>query len=392
MRRQVRIRLGIVFGGTGPEHEASLSSAKAVFDHLDPRLYEVTQFAIEKTGHWIAGPNAWHALYVDADHHLLPIEIRDLPIKKPTHGIRRLGSHPASRHFANIEVVFPLVHGQGGEDGTLQRLCAQYSKPFVGCGAEASAIGFNKWAAKLVARQNGIPSARGVLIHPTDSDSRIIEIVSEAFGEGRVVVKPSASGSSFGVHAVEGCVDVVSAVHDARRYSEDAIVEEFLDAEEILVGVLGNGEDLTISPPIVHGPGVGKISSYFDKYIDIHSPIRNPTGFGSEIDAAAKDIARNIYIALGCTGFARVDIFFCPSHGNLYLNEVNTIPALAVNDTFPSAMASAGLSFPEMLDRIIQLSLDRHETSSAKSRGVGTSANRRTTSHQRPSSNEISIL
>lgn len=351
-----QLKLGVIFGGSGPEHEASLSTAKAVIDHLDSDRYELTQFAIEKSGAWLTGPQAWSFLYTKAEPRLLPIEVRGLSVAEPVDGFSELGLYPQPDCFNDVEVIFPLVHGKGGEDGALQTLSALYGKPCVGCRAEAAANTFNKWMAKQIAHRNGIPSARAILVRAGCDESGINELVSSAFGELKVIVKPAANGSSFGVHAVQGWPETIAAIADARRYSDDVIVEEFLDAEEIFVAIMGNGPNLIVSPPVTHGPGPGKISSYFDKYIDVTTPVKYPTGFGARIETAAKDIAAKTYVSLGCSGFARVDLFFCPTKGILYFNEVNSIPALAVSDTFPTAMAAANMGFSDMLDRMIGLS------------------------------------
>jgi D-alanine--D-alanine ligase len=358
-QRQRRTRLGLIFGGVGPEHEASLSSARAVLDHLDPSRYDIIQLAIEKSGEWLAGSHAWEHLYIAADPRLLPTAIRGIPIRQQTRPVRKLGARPTKSQFSAIDVVFPLVHGQGGEDGTLQTLCAFLGKPFVGCDSVSSAIGFNKWATKQVTSRFGIASPRGILVRADYSDTRIVRLVNTKFGRTRLIVKPAASGSSFGVHSVVGGWDAVPAVRDARKYSSDVIIEQFLEAEEIAVGIVGNGNDLKTAPPALDGPGIGAVASYFDKYINQDSPVRCPTGLGSAIDAAATDIARRTYAALRCSGLARIDLFYSPKSRKIYLNEVNTMPALAANCAFPTVMAAAGLPLPQLLDHLIEFSLKR---------------------------------
>ncbi len=353
------MRLGVIFGGVGPEHEASLSSAKAVLDHLDPGCYSFEQFGIGKDGTWLVGKGAWRQLYSMADTALLPAAIRGFSSDEAGAPARRFAGYPDRSTFDGLDCLVPIVDGLGGEDGTLQGFLSFTGKPFTGCGLLAAAQAYDKWTAKRLALAAGLPVARGICVSRWECAALAAQRVESAIGGFDLLVKPVACGSSFGVSRVQRADEFARALAVARRYSASVLVEEYIPHVELFVSVLGNSPDLTIAAPTVEPVPRRRPSTYHDKYIAQAQPLRCPAGLDEAVEAQARALARQAYEALGCRGFARVDLFLRPQTGELLLNEVNTMPGLARNCAFFTGMAALGYDYPALLDTIVALAFDR---------------------------------
>ncbi|MFC4601069.1 D-alanine--D-serine ligase VanG [Cohnella hongkongensis] len=342
--------IAIVFGGCSTEYEVSLSSAAAVIDHLNEDSYQVIPIGITREGEW-------YRYYGDA------ASIRE--DRWTTHPSRIPAVLSTSRdrkglielvgteyRFTALDVVFPVLHGRNGEDGTLQGLLELSDIPFVGCGMLSSALCMDKAYAKTIASAAGIDVAESVTLYPGSS---VAEAVGSADKLGYpLYVKPARSGSSIGITKAHDEKELQEGIEQALLHDDKIVVERHVDGFEIGCAVLG-----TSDPFIGEIDEIELTSSFFDydqKYTLSASFIHLPARIDAETSARAKAAALTVYRALGCSGFARVD-FFLASDGRLLFNEVNTIPGFTSNSRYPNMMRQAGLSFPELLDRLIASAL-----------------------------------
>lgn len=357
------IAIGIIFGGVGPEHEASLSSAHSIIRHIDRTKYRIELYGIAKDGSWVVGPGAWQSLYDTADKELLPTAIRENRVRTADVTVKRFQGYPDSMAFAGIDCLFPVVDGRGGEDGVLQALATLLNKPFTGSGLLASAQSYDKWTAKRLALDAGIPVAVGIKVSNSDHLDAVVARIETELRTWELVVKPVASGSSFGVSRAASACELAVALDIAFAFDSFVLIEEYIDHDELFVPVLGNPPELVVAPPVAVEPTENGFFSYYDKYID-ERPMRCPAPLDKVTDRAARRMAREAYLALGCRGFARVDLFFDKRAGLLRFNELNTIPALSKDCAFPMGMANAGYNYDRLIGAVVDLALN-HAPSAA---------------------------
>jgi D-alanine-D-alanine ligase len=332
-----RLRVGILAGGRSSEHAISLASAASVLKALDPAAYEVQTIEIGRDGRW-ALPRA-------ADLPELPSgPAETLPV--PTDG------SPAA--LGALDVVLVLLHGPHGEDGTVQGLLELAGIPYVGPGVLASALCMDKDVFKQVMRAQGIPVARHVAL-------RLGDPVTNPFGYP-VFVKPARLGSSVGISKVRSESELEGAVTLARRHDEKVLVEEFVAGMEIEVAVLGN-----LPAPMASLPG--QVISHFADWYDFASKydeggselIIPPPGLTDAQIERAQQIAVQAFVATDCEGMARADFFVRESDGEIVMNELNTIPGFTATSFYTRLFEASGLTYGEILTRLIELSLERHE-------------------------------
>lgn len=366
-------RVGLIFGGVGPEHEASLASARSVLDALSQSHYEVRQLGISKQGSWLVGDGAWSSLYKLANSRLLPSAIRHLPAGM-TKSLRTFDTYPDSGVFTDLDCVFPLVDGVGGEDGSLQGFLSIAGVPSVGCSLLPSAQAYDKWTTKRLARAAGLPVVNGVYIRRGERRSTIEERIASDIGHCNVIVKPSACGSSFGVSHVRDTLHLHRAIAVARRYSPNVLIEEYVENRELFVAALSRATQLIVSPPVIDSPRKRRHSTYFDKYISDKSFLKYPTDLGKDVEERATALAEQVYRCLGCDGFARIDLFYRTRDKTIVLNEVNTIPAFAPDCAFSAGMDAAGLPYEELLDAVIATAFAKPSANRAQQRTQSTDA------------------
>ncbi|GHH29071.1 D-alanine--D-alanine ligase family protein [Lentzea cavernae] len=305
------IRVAVIGGGQNCEHDVSVASAASVRQALDPSKYEAVALTIGRDGRW-HGPEL---------------------------GALASGSLAAALDvLATCDVVFPLVHGPQGEDGTLAGLCELAGVPYVGSPLRAGALAMDKWATKLVAEAVGVRTAKGALV------------TSTADFTGPVVVKPVAAGSSFGVTLVRREEDLEPAVRQALELDDRVLVEEVLNGREIDIAVLDDpDEGRRTGPPLeIQVPGLFDTTVKYDgsaRFV-VPAPLA-----GTELKAL-EDSALKVYEALGCRGLARVDFFL--TDDGFVLNEVNTMPGMTAESQVPKMFAAAGLSYPDLLDKLVR--------------------------------------
>ena len=327
-----RVRVAVLAGGRSSEHEISLASARSVALALDPERYETHTIEIGRDGAWGLPPAPGTAAIPQAGG-TLPIPTASAP--------SALGA---------VDVVFPILHGPFGEDGTVQGLLELAGIPYVGSGVTASALCMDKDLCKAVLRDRGIPVAPNITLRPGD-------VVENPFGYP-VFVKPARLGSSVGISKARTVEELEAAVALARRHDDKVLVEEFQPGVEVEVGVLGNREPVaSVAGEIVaHADWYDFDAKYADGGMDLIVPARLP---GETIDRV-RQLAVESFIATGCEGMARVDFFVRPD-GQVVVNELNTIPGFTATSVYAKLFAESGIPYAELLDRLVELALERHE-------------------------------
>ena len=339
-----RVRLGIIFGGTGEEHPISVKSAREVAASLDADAYEPFWIGITLDGRWLLtadGPTeGW-------EHNARAVALSP---DRTTHGLLVLDGDPVER--IRLDVILPVIHGAFGEDGSIQGLLELSGIPYVGCGIAASAVCMDKALAYTVVRAAGIPTPEFRIVYGDD------EVDADSI-DYPVFVKPARSGSSFGVTKVDGPDALPAAIADAGQFDSKVLIEGAVAGREIGCSILGSGSDLTTGEldrvAVTSGifrihqeasPETGSENSAFIVPADITDDERR----------RVLDTAKAIYQALGCSGIARVDTFLADD-GRVILNEVNTLPGLTSYSRYPRMMAAAGLSLGEVVDRLVSHAL-----------------------------------
>lgn len=350
-----KTRVAVLYGGRSTEHEVSLRSAASVVRHLDPARYEVVPIGIDLRGRMHRIPTgALGASVPDA----LPIdESAPLFVLPP---------HPTSAEALGIDVIFPVVHGPLCEDGSLQGLCELADVPYVGPRVLGSAVCMDKDVAKRLVRAEGIGIAAYVAFHAPRWQRAQAELTAqiEASLGYPVFVKPATLGSSVGVSRAESARELHEAVREAQRYDDKVLVEQSVDAREIELAVLA-ADDLS-APPEVSVPGEivprEAFYSFERKYLQAEgAELHVPASLDADLCARATDAARRAFLALCCEGMARIDFFLDRRSGALLFNEANTIPGFTAISMYPKLWAASGVPYAELLHRLVQDALRRHE-------------------------------
>ncbi len=351
-----KIRVGVIFGGRSVEHEVSLISAQAVMAALDPERYDVVPIGIGKKGRWVCrGVHA--ALPADPSIGGL-IHVTKSSSRGRGVPVRRGRSKGVSQ--GPLDVVFPVVHGTGGEDGTLQGLLTLAGIPYVGAGVLGSAVGMDKAVSKALFRQAGLPIVDYRVIRRRDLESdrdRVVLTVEESFGYP-CFVKPSNGGSSVGVSKAKNRAGLIDGLTRAARYDRILLVERAVEAREIECSVLGN-DDPQASVPGEIIPA-NEFYDYRAKYLDSGSRLEIPARISPEQAGRVRELAVRAFQVLDLAGMARVDFFLDKTSEAIFVNEVNTLPGFTPISMYPKLWEASGLPFPDLVDRLIELALERH--------------------------------
>jgi D-alanine-D-alanine ligase len=356
-----RLRVGVMYGGRSGEHEISLRSAANVIRALDPAKYEVVPIAITRRGRWVTGPDSLRLLE-RAQRRLRPIPSsgRETTIvPEPTRrGLTPLD--PRRDHGQRLDVVFPVLHGTYGEDGTIQGLLELAGIPYVGAGVLGSAVGMDKDVMKRLLRDAGLPVARFVTLRGRETVDAIgvaDRIAEEGLGYP-CFVKPANLGSSVGISKVGRAEELPAALRLAARYDTKVLVEEAIVGREFEIGVIGT-DDLVVSVPGELIPG-REFYDYVDKYVDSRARTIVPAPLPPARREEMAGLARRAYRALECAGMARVDFFLRREPEAFVVNEINTIPGFTAISLFPVMWEASGIPFSQVVDRLIALALRRH--------------------------------
>lgn len=341
----------VLFGGQSPEHDVSCVSARHVLEAANPDHYTVEPIGITRSGRWLRSDDAIAALAAGPaalpDHLVaegpevdpLPVLASDADPELPT-------------------VVFPVLHGPMGEDGTIQGLLELSGVPYVGAGVLASAVCMDKLVAKQLAEANDIAQARYRGLHVDELTADTAAVMAAELGLP-VFVKPANMGSSVGVSKASSVSEVAAAIEAAARFDEWIVVEEAIVGREIEVAVLGNREPQASVPGEIL-PG-DEFYSYNDKYLDGVADTRIPPDLPDDVLEAMRALAVRSYAALRCDGLARVDFFYEEDGRGALLNEINTMPGFTPISMYAQMWEATGVSYRELIDHLVDLALARHE-------------------------------
>jgi D-alanine-D-alanine ligase len=329
-----RVRVAVLLGGRSSEHEISLASARSVLDALDPERYETVTVEIGRDGRWELGSGESDGASV----------VETLPV--PTAKV------PAT--LGEVDVVFPVLHGPFGEDGTVQGLLELAGVPYVGAGVLGSALAMDKDVFKAVMRDRGVPVTRNVTLRQGQRPEN-------PFGFP-AFVKPARLGSSVGISKVRSDEELAAAVEVAFRHDEKVLVEEFVDGIEVECGVLGNEQPEASLPGeiVSHGFSGADWYDYSAKYDEGGMDLVVPPRLEQETIERVQELAVRAFVGGECEGMARVDFFVRPD-GEVLLNELNTIPGFTATSVYAKLFEASGVPYPELVDRLVRLALERHE-------------------------------
>ena len=386
-----KVRVGVLFGGRSGEHEVSLLSAASVVNAIDKEKYEVVPIGITKDGRWLTAAAA-EALLQGKPHD----EPKHLRAGDPdaTPGAAVLASgeavvvppepvHPASRSLTpfqsdasalrraadraiNVDVIFPVLHGTFGEDGTIQGLLELADIPYVGAGVLGSAVGMDKDIMKSLFRAAGLPIVKHVTILRSDwdADPKTTEKIIDRSLKYPVFVKPANLGSSVGISKARTKKELGPAIYEAAKFDRKIVIEQGVGgakqkAREIECSVLGNDR------PQASVPGeIVPIKEFYDyaaKYLDEGSELIIPAKLTKPETKKVQELATRAFQAVDCAGLARVDFLMDPKTRKLFVNEINTMPGFTAISMYPKLWASSGLAYSDLIDRLIQLGIERHD-------------------------------
>ncbi|GAC1500578.1 MAG: D-alanine--D-alanine ligase [Ktedonobacteraceae bacterium] len=369
---QKKLRVGLVFGGRSGEHEVSLASARAVMEQLDPATYDVVPIGITRAGTWLLGTSPDRLL---ASGQSMALEGQEdaggaTNIQQPTSvtftsdptvgRLIPLQSDVPLGDRGAIDIIFPVLHGTYGEDGTLQGMLEMANIPYVGCGVLGSALGMDKEKMKMVFASAGLPNVNYIVFRRSnwERDPRtVLDKIEQQIGYPNFV-KPVNLGSSVGVNKAHNREELSHALNVAAEYDHKIIIEQGIDCRECECAVLGNDEP--IASVVGEVVASNEFYDYNAKYIDNKSRVIIPAELPSQMAQEIRRYAVEAFLALDLSGLARVDFFIEKETGKVYINEVNTLPGFTQISMYPKLWEASGVPYAELLDRLIALGLERH--------------------------------
>jgi D-alanine-D-alanine ligase len=367
-RRRRKLRVGVVFGGQSSEHAVSLASAQSVMAALDPGAYEIVPIGITRQGQWLTGGDPMHALLAAGGQ----LTARPPETPSPSSALVATdreaalvaGPEGATGALHRLDVVFPLLHGPFGEDGTVQGFLELADIAYVGSGVRGSAVGMDKGMMKAIFRDAGLPTPRTQLVRESDwerAPDAVVRRLAEIIGLP-CFIKPANMGSSVGVSKAATKEDISHALMDAFRFDVDGrvVVEEAIQGKEVECSVLGNDEPKAsaVGEIIVQGHD---FYDYEAKYTDPATRLRIPADIPPQIADEVRRLAVEAFRAIDAAGLARVDFFYDEGNDRVLLNEINTMPGFTATSMYAMMWQSVGLSYSELVDRLIALAIERHD-------------------------------
>jgi len=357
-RRHGKVRVAVIFGGQSAEHDVSLRSAETVVGALDPARYEVVPIGVDREGRWLTGGDPLRQL--EAASPLFALGAGGADAVPPADAVEAAPGALPTGLGGEIDVVFPVLHGPMGEDGTVQGMLELAGVPYVGSGVLGSAVAMDKAMAKTVLAQAGLPQVPWRLITRKEWErdpGPLTEWVAEAFGFP-CFVKPANMGSSVGVFKAHDAGELPAAMAGAAHFDRRILVEQGVDARELECAVLGNDEPIaSVVGEIVPA---NEFYDYDAKYVDEGSRLIVPADLEGKELIYIQELAISAFEALDLAGMARVDLFLDRQTDHIYVNEVNTIPGFTSISMYPLLWEATGIPLPELVDRLIALALERH--------------------------------
>jgi D-alanine-D-alanine ligase len=362
MAKYDKKRVAVLFGGRSGEHEVSLMSARSVLAALDPDKYEVIQVGVSHEGEWLIGEDVLDRMESGDLDSLMPASILPSPVRTNLYRLRTTSTHGDTlESISTIDVVFPVLHGTFGEDGTLQGLLEMQGTAYVGAGVLASALAMDKGLFHDVMTVHGIPVVETIVFSRREVEEDLETTLERAESLVRpaypLFVKPANLGSSVGVSKCQSRSDLVEGLNDAIRFDRRVLVQRAVNAREIEVSVLGNEfPEASIPGEILPSR---EFYSYEAKYIDDRSELRIPAPLDPELAEQIRVLAIQAYRAIDCAGMARADFLLDKDSGDVFVSELNTIPGFTKISMYPKLWEASGLPYPALVDRLIELAVER---------------------------------
>jgi D-alanine-D-alanine ligase len=353
-----KIRVAVLFGGRSAEHEVSLQSARSIVSALDKKKYRIMLVGISRQGMWTLYDRSSFLRHADDPKRIaLAGAGRPVALVPGPQGARLVTLAGARRSLA-VDAVFPVLHGPYGEDGTVQGLVKLAGAAFVGAGVTGSAVGMDKDVMKRLLRDAGLPVGKFLVFERRERAAVTFNGVRKAVGSP-MFVKPACLGSSVGISKARSSAELGRAVKKAFRYDDKIIIEEFIDGREIECSVLGNDRPRASLPGEIVPQH--EFYSYEAKYLDEKGALLVvPADLPRAVVSRVRDLAVKACRVLCCEGMARVDMFLGPG-GRLFVNEINTIPGFTRISMYPKLWEASGLAYPGLLDRLVELALERRD-------------------------------
>ena len=354
------MKLAVIFGGVSSEHDISCLSAASILRNLDREKYEVYPVGITQDGRWYYCPDCTADTVENGEWERLTGKVPALlPPDRSVHGLVLL--RDGKTETVRLDCVFPVLHGVGGEDGTMQGLLELAGIPYVGCGVAASANSMDKSITKVLVDAAGVRQAKYYLALRYDFERNaegVVRTAADRLGSFPVFVKPCSQGSSVGVAKANDMLELAAGLTEAFKLDDKVLVEEFIDGHEVECAVLGNHSPIAST--------VGEIApaqefyTFDAKYKDEASQLYIPAHITPQQIETVRQNALRVYAALGCRGLSRVDFFVTHADGEVVFNELNSIPGFTSISMYPKLFDYEGIHYPELLDRLISLALEEH--------------------------------
>ncbi len=350
-----KMNIAVIFGGRSGEHEVSLMSARSVLSVLSPEKFEVIQIGITHNGAWLTGKNVIEAFESNAFDHLNPVVL----LPEPRQGSLFVMKNNQLEPLPRIDVIFPVLHGTFGEDGTMQGLLELADVAYVGCGVLSSSAGMDKSLFKDVMRANGIPVVDSILTSRAEITSSMEDVIRKIENNTPypVFVKPANLGSSVGISKCTNRADLLEGLMEAARFDRRVLVEHGINAREIEVSVLGNDDPQASITGEVRPMDV--FYTYEEKYIHDTAELIIPANIDQNTMEKVRALAVKAFKAIDGAGMARVDFLLDCDTNEIYLNELNTIPGFTKISMYPKLWAASGLPYSDLVDRLIELAIQR---------------------------------
>lgn len=372
MSHNCKIRVGLLFGGRSPEHEISITTAASIAKEADPERLEIVPIWLTREGRWLElrDPAALSELAgrLLGEAELGSMPRREVLLSAASTALVPTAASGAEAAPAPIDVLFPALHGQGGEDGSIQGLARLADIPCVGAGILGSALGMDKISMKRIAATHQIPVVDFIEFTRSEWDADAAGITEEVGSElgFPVFVKPSGAGSSVGITKVKEAGELQAAVASASRYDYRMLVEQGIDARELEVAVLGNDDpQASVVGEIIPGR---EFYDYRDKYLQEGSQAVIPADIPRELSDTVRAMAIRAFRALDISGMARADFLLDRTRGDVYFNEVNTIPGFTPISMYPMLWQASGIGYRELITRLVELAIERHAETRVETR------------------------